>query len=81
MMGRDAHPAEDDFEHGLQDMQGPDGPMVGARLFIFLHQTGARPFLSMVLCCTRLPDVRYHACVLLSLHAACKSQHHRHLND
>lgn len=28
MIGRNAHPAEDDFEHGLQDMQGPEGPMV-----------------------------------------------------
>lgn len=29
MIGRDAHPAEDDFEHGLQDMHGPGDPGMG----------------------------------------------------
>jgi hypothetical protein len=29
MVGRDAHPAEDDFEHGLQDMHGAGDPGMG----------------------------------------------------
>ena len=29
MIGRDAHPAEDDFEHGLQDMHGAGDPGMG----------------------------------------------------
>ena len=28
-VGRDAHPAEDDFEHGLQDMHGAGDPGMG----------------------------------------------------
>lgn len=29
MIGRDAHPGEDDFEHGLQDMHGAGDPGIG----------------------------------------------------
>lgn len=60
MVGRDAHPAEDDFEHGLQDMHGAGDPSMG--LIGGCRCRAATLATRQWVCCT--------ACLLAAAHCA-----------